>query len=122
MENPNHFQFPPNQTQNNPGPINAGRNASTLPKTENSKGHRVEAQTQLPKRKSRNTVKAKPLVPDLNEHPFKCILCGKTFGKEMALCGHMRMHPHRLWKGQRPPPNWESFNLNEVPKDEDSEI
>ena len=34
MENPNNFHFPPNQTQHNCGPINAGRNASTLPKTE----------------------------------------------------------------------------------------
>ena len=112
MENPNNFHFPPNQTQHNRGPINAGRNASTLPKTKNSKGRRVAGGA---------IVKAKALALDLKVSPYKCVLCEKTYDKKMALCGHMKKHSNRSWKGLKPPSTWESFNLNEVPKDEDSE-
>ena len=74
MENPNDFHFPPNQTQHNRGPINAGRNASTLPKSENTMRPIIEfgAKGQLPMRKQRNSVargaivKAKAHIPDLN--------------------------------------------------------
>ena len=115
MENPNDFHFPPNQTQHNLGPTNAGRNASTLPKTENTKGHRVARGA---------NVKAKALALDLKVPPvpYKCVLCGKTYDKRQALCGHMRRHLYRPWKGLEPPSNWKMFNLNEPPRDEDGEI
>ena len=105
MENPSNFHFPPNQTQPNRGPINAGRNASTLPKTKDTKRPIIEAQAQLPKRKPRSTVKAKALALVLNVPPFKCFLCGKTYDKKMALCGHMKKHPNRSWKGALQPPS-----------------
>ena len=57
MENPTDFQFPPDQTQHNPGPINAGHKASTLPKTENTMRHSVAGGA---------IVKAKAHIPDLN--------------------------------------------------------
>ena len=111
MENPNDFQFPPNQKQHNPGPINAGHKASTLPKTENTKRHSVA---------SGAIVKAKAHVPDLNLLPelFECALCGVLYYKKRAICAHMKKHHNRSWKGLKPPPTWVSLNLNEVPKDE----
>ena len=115
MENPTDFQFPPNQTQHNPGPINARRNASTLPKTEDTKGTIIGAQAQLLWRKPRKIVKAKALAFDLNVPPYKCVLCGKTYGKERAICGHMKKHRNRPWKGLKPDPTWESFDMNKVP-------
>lgn len=129
MENPNDFQFPPNQTQHNPGPINASRNAPTLPETEFGE-FQTRAQAQLPKRNPRNCVarraivKAKALDLDLNVHPVlhTCVLCEKTYDKKAGICGHMLKHRNRLWKGLKPPPTWVPFDLNEVPKDEDSEI
>ena len=112
MKNPNDFQFPPNQTQHNPaGPINASHKASTLPKTEVTMRPIIGAQSQLPRRKPRNSVargaivKAKALALDLNVPPFKCFLCGKTYDKKMALCGHMKKHPNRSWKGALQPPS-----------------
>lgn len=129
MENPNDFQFPPNQTQLNPGPINAGRNASTLPETEFGE-FQTGAQAQLPRRKLRKCVargaivKAKALALDLNVPPVlhTCALCEKTYDKKAAICGHMLKHRNRPWKGLMPPPTLLPFDLNEVPKDEDSEI
>ena len=128
MENPNDSHFPPNQTQHNRGPINAGRNASTLPMTEDTKRPIIGAQAQLPKRKrvagGANVKATKALALDLNVPPvlYKCVLCKKTYEKKKALCGHMKGHPHRSWKGLEPPSDWKSINLNEAPRDEDSEI
>ena len=120
MENPTNFHFPPNQTQHNRGPINAGRNASTLPKTEVTMRPIIGAQAQLPRRKPRNSVargaivKAKALALDLKVSPYKCVLCEKTYDKLRAICGHMKKHRNRPWKGMKPPSTWESFDLNEV--------
>ena len=128
MENPNDFHFPPNQTQHNRGPINAGRNASTLPMTEDTMRPIIGAQAQLRKRKrvarGANVKATKALALDLNVPPvpYKCVLCGKTYDKRQALCGHMRSHLYRPWKGLEPPSNWKMFNLNEPPRDEDGEI
>uniref|UniRef100_A0A7N2MIS1 C2H2-type domain-containing protein n=1 Tax=Quercus lobata TaxID=97700 RepID=A0A7N2MIS1_QUELO len=110
MKNPNDFQFPANQTQQNPGPINAGHKASTLPKTENTMGLSVARAA---------IVKAKAHIPDLNVLPelFECALCGVLYDKKMALCGHMRKHANRPWKGLKPPSTWVPINdLNEVPE------
>ena len=109
MKNPNDFQFPPNQTQQNPGPINAGHKASTLPKTENTKGHRVARGA---------NVKAKALALDLKVPPYQCVLCEKTYDKKMALCGHMKKHRNRSWKGILKPHSitWERVDLNRDPK------
>lgn len=82
------------------------------------------------RRKPRNStvtiVKAKGLALDLNLLPelYECVLCGILYDKKRALCGHMKKHGNRSWKGLKPPSTWMSFNLNEVPhsKDEDSEI
>lgn len=88
------------------------------------------AQAQLPRRKLRNCVargaivKAKALALDLNVPPVlhTCALCEKTYDKKAAICGHMLKHRNRPWKGLMPPPTLLPFDLNEVPKDEDSEI
>ena len=129
MENPNDFHFPPNQTQHNRGPINAGRNASTLPKSENTMRPIIEfgAKGQLPMRKQRNSVargaivKAKAHIPDLNVPlvQYECALCGVPYDRLRAICGHMKKHRNRLWKGLERPSTAVSFNLNEVPKDDD---
>ena len=112
MGNPTDFQFPPNQTQHNPGPINAGHKASTLPKTKNSKRHSVAGGA---------IAKAKAHIPDLNLPlvQYECALCGVPYDRLRAICGHMKKHRNLLWKGLKPPSTWESFNLNEVPKDDD---
>ena len=115
MENPTDFQFPPDQTQHNPGPINAGHKASTLPKTENTMRHRHSVAGGA-------IVKAKAHIPDLNVRLDECPLCKVRYDKLRALCGHMKKHRNRSWKGLKTPSTWENFNLNEVPKDEDSEI
>ena len=124
MENPSNFHFPPNQTQPNRGPINAGRNASTLPKTKDTKRPIIEAQAQLPKRKPRSTVKAKALALVLNVPlvMYECPLCGVPCDKLRAICAHMKKHRNHSWKGLKPPSTVVSFNLNEVPKEEDCEI
>lgn len=91
----------------------------------------IRAQVQLPRRKPRNStvargaiVKPKGLTLDLNVLPelYECALCGVLYDKKRAICGHMKKHRKRSWKGLKPPSTWVSFNLNEAPKDEDSEI
>ena len=130
MENPEDFQSPPNQTQHNPGPMNAGRNASTLPDSECGE-FQTSAQAQLRRLKPRKRVargaivKAKALPLDLNAPPvlYKCVLCEKPYDKLRAICGHMKKHRNRPWKGIKPPSTWESLNLNRsLIMDEDSEI
>ena len=34
---------------------------------------------------------------------FVCVVCGKKFDKQKGLCGHMRVHPNRSWRGILPP-------------------
>ena len=115
MGNPTDFQFPPNQTQHNPGPIKAGHKASTLPKTENTKRHSVAGGA---------IFKVKAHIPDLNVPlvQYKCALCGVLYDRLRAICGHMKKHRNRSWKGLEPPSTVVSFNLNEPHRDEDSEI
>ncbi|KAJ8621159.1 hypothetical protein MRB53_029688 [Persea americana] len=48
------------------------------------------------------------LHSQLNDHIVSnedntCYLCGKKFFSDKGLCGHMRLHPNRGWKGIRPP-------------------
>ncbi|XAR67302.1 hypothetical protein NMG60_11002008 [Bertholletia excelsa] len=35
---------------------------------------------------------------------LKCPQCGKRFPSMKSLCGHMRCHPEREWRGIQPPP------------------
>lgn len=112
MENPTDFQFPPNQTQHNPGPSNASHKASTLPTTENTMRQSVARGA---------IVKDKAHIPDLNVPlvQYECSLCGVPYDRLRAICGHMKKHRYRPWKGLKPPSTAVSFNLNEVPKDDD---
>ncbi|KAI9114596.1 hypothetical protein K1719_014294 [Acacia pycnantha] len=34
---------------------------------------------------------------------FRCLVCNKDFPSEKSLCGHMRSHPDRDWRGMNPP-------------------
>ena len=71
-----------------------------------------------------NVKATKALALDLNVPPvlYTCVLCEETYDKREALCGHMRKHRYRSWKGLEPPPTWKRFDLNEPPRDEDGEI
>ncbi|AEC07909.1 C2H2-type zinc finger family protein [Arabidopsis thaliana] len=55
------------------------------------------------------------------EGKIRCCLCGKEFQTMHSLFGHMRRHPDRTWKGIRPPPPSEKFNLSYLDDDVDDE-
>ncbi|KAG7572594.1 Zinc finger C2H2 superfamily [Arabidopsis suecica] len=52
------------------------------------------------------------------EGKIRCCLCGKEFQTMHSLFGHMRRHPDRSWKGIRPPPPPEKFNLSYLGDDD----
>ncbi|XP_027368554.1 uncharacterized protein LOC113874531 [Abrus precatorius] len=48
----------------------------------------------------------KNLVTELNpmsKDKFMCFICKKDFPSRKSLCGHMRTHPDRNWRGVHPP-------------------
>ncbi|EOA32095.1 hypothetical protein CARUB_v10015344mg [Capsella rubella] len=55
------------------------------------------------------------------EGKIRCCLCGKEFQTMHSLFGHMRRHPDRSWKGVRPPPPQEKFNLSYLGDDDEED-
>lgn len=39
---------------------------------------------------------------DPSKYNYKCMVCRKLFNSKQAVCGHMRMHPERAWRGLNP--------------------
>ncbi|KAE9596285.1 hypothetical protein Lal_00048626 [Lupinus albus] len=51
-----------------------------------------------------NGNKFSSLMAPNRELRLSCYLCNKDFPSEKSLCGHMRTHPNRVWRGVHPPP------------------
>ncbi|KAI4386190.1 hypothetical protein MLD38_004145 [Melastoma candidum] len=49
---------------------------------------------------------------------YRCCICDRKFPTSKSLCGHMRFHPERGWKGVQPPKRSEAGE--EVNEDEDA--
>ena len=108
----------PEANQNTVRPINAGNN-STLQATENTMRLIIEfggtpcpvnsfrAQAQQIGSNPAVTVRAQ-VRHDVHYHDFmglnECFVCQNRYPSERALCGHMKMHPDREWKGHLYPP------------------
>ena len=114
------MENPANRTQHNRGPNNACRTDSTLPETENTM--RAGAQQSRGNIDARgDNVTSQFSVPDLNFPPklFECIVCQASFKSGKALDGHLKKHRNRQWVGRYPTSPVGSFNLNEIPRNED---
>nr|POE78289.1 zinc finger protein zat2 [Quercus suber] len=112
--NNNHLSFPHIR------PKNAGDNA-TVHETENTMSLISSSVTSFRAQKTgvhavargSNNVKvqgvhvghAHDAVGDSKDPPkyyYKCMVCRKLFNSKQAVCGHMRMHPERTWRGLNP--------------------
>ncbi|KAL6953026.1 hypothetical protein U1Q18_011485 [Sarracenia purpurea var. burkii] len=51
-----------------------------------------------------------PPPPPVEGQPFLCTICTREFRTDRGLCGHMRSHADRPWRGAFPPP---VFNRDE---------
>ena len=108
--NNNHLSFPHIR------PKNAGDNA-TVHETENTMSL-ISSVTPFRAQKigvhavarGSNNVKAQGVhvghaAGDSKDSPkyyYKCMVCRKVFNSKRAVCGHMRMHPERTWRGLNP--------------------
>ena len=113
--NNNHLSFPHIR------PKNAGDNA-TVHETENTMSlmlissvtpfraqkigvHAVARGSNNVKAQGVRVGHAHDAVGDSKDPPkyyYKCMVCRKLFNSKRAVCGHMRMHPERTWRGLNP--------------------
>ena len=99
----------PEADQNTVRPINAGNN-STLQATEGTPCPVTSFRAQAQQTGSNPAVTVRAQVRhDVHYHDFmglnECFVCQNRYPSERALCGHMKMHPDREWKGHLYPPH-----------------
>ncbi|KAM7269328.1 hypothetical protein ACFE04_024825 [Oxalis oulophora] len=60
----------------------------------------------------------------VNDGLIMCCLChdGRTFSSKKALCGHMRVHSERNWRGINPPESSSDFIVGQTDDDGDRQV
>ena len=92
-------------------PNNAGDDDLTLLEADqNTVRPKAQAQAQSQQTGSNPAVTVRAQVRyDVCYHDFmglnECFVCQNRYPSERALCGHMKMHPDREWKGHLYPPH-----------------
>ncbi|XP_019455212.1 PREDICTED: uncharacterized protein LOC109356346 [Lupinus angustifolius] len=69
-----------------------------------------------------NGKKFSSLMPSNRKLRLSCYVCNKDFPSEKSLCGHMRTHPNRDWRGVHPPGTTADASNKHTPCFSDSKV